>query len=161
MKFVLFSYGAFLVFSPLQSALQTLAQVYYSIILQTSPASLFLSLKSCWLMLGFIFSMLEKQIFNVLIKLERKKNKIGTSGQRVKFSVYFTIGCKLLRMPQIYSFIWFRLYYRQTYRQVFYWLKESHYRLICHINDGDICTCIYKIVNLLKNHVAIYMVWHT
>ena len=37
-----------------------------------------------------------------------------------------------------------------TDRQIFYWQKESHYRLICHRNERDICTCIYKIVNLLK-----------
>ena len=24
--------------------------------------------------------------------------------------------------------------------------KKSHYRLICHRNERDICTCIYKIV---------------
>ena len=30
--------------------------------------------------------------------------------------------------------------------------KTSHYRLICHRNERDICTCIYKIVNLLKSY---------
>ena len=30
--------------------------------------------------------------------------------------------------------------------------KISHYRLICHRNERDICTCIYKIVNLLKSY---------
>ena len=37
-------------------------------------------------------------------------------------------------------------------RQIFYWQKKSHYRLICHRNERDICTCIYKNLNLLKSY---------
>ena len=32
-----------------------------------------------------------------------------------------------------------------------------HYRRMCHRNEIDICTCIYKMVNLLNN-ITIYMV---
>ena len=35
--------------------------------------------------------------------------------------------------------------------------NKSHYRLICHSNKRDICTCIYKNVSLLKSK-TIYMV---
>ena len=50
--------------------------------------------------------------------------------------------------------------YRQTDRQTDILLteKKSHYRLICHRSERDICTCIYtctyiyKIVNLLKSY---------
>ena len=34
--------------------------------------------------------------------------------------------------------------------------KKSHYRLICHRNERDICTCIYKIVSLLKSYDNIH-----
>ena len=30
--------------------------------------------------------------------------------------------------------------------------KKSHYRLICDRNERDICTCIYKNVNLIKSN---------
>ena len=36
--------------------------------------------------------------------------------------------------------------------------NKSHYRLICHGNKRDICTCIYKNVSLLKSYMTIYMV---
>ena len=36
--------------------------------------------------------------------------------------------------------------------------NKSHYRLICHSNKIDICTCIYKNVSLLKLYMTIYMV---
>ena len=36
--------------------------------------------------------------------------------------------------------------------------NKSHYRLICHSNKRDICTCIYKNVSLLKSYMTIYMV---
>ena len=36
--------------------------------------------------------------------------------------------------------------------------NKSHYRLICHSNKRDICTCIYKNVSLLKSYKTIYMV---
>ena len=39
--------------------------------------------------------------------------------------------------------------------------KKSHYRLICHRNERDICTCIYKIVNLLKSYVNIHGMTYT
>ena len=37
--------------------------------------------------------------------------------------------------------------------------NKSHYRLICHSNKRDICTCIYKNVRLLKSCESIYIVW--
>ena len=39
--------------------------------------------------------------------------------------------------------------------------KKSHYRLICHRNERDICTCIYKIVNLLKSYDNIHGMTYT
>ena len=39
--------------------------------------------------------------------------------------------------------------------------EKSHYRLICHKNGRDICTCIYKIVNLLKSHDNIHGMTYT
>ena len=36
--------------------------------------------------------------------------------------------------------------------------NKSHYRLICHSNKRDICTCIYKNASLLKSYMAMYMV---
>ena len=39
--------------------------------------------------------------------------------------------------------------------------NKSHYRLICHSDKRDICTCIYKNVSLLKSYMTIYMVWQT
>ena len=36
--------------------------------------------------------------------------------------------------------------------------NKSHYRLICHSNKRDICTCIYKNVSLLKSYESIYIV---
>ena len=52
---------------------------------------------------------------------------------------------------------------RQTDRQTdryFIDRNKSHYRLICHSNKRDICTCIglYKNVSLLKSYKTIYMV---
>ena len=46
------------------------------------------------------------------------------------------------------------LYHVQTDRQTdryFIDRNKSHYRLICHSNKRDICTCIYKNVSLLKS----------
>ena len=40
---------------------------------------------------------------------------------------------------------------KQTDRQTDILLTEKNYRLICHRNERDICTCIYKIVSLLKS----------
>ena len=39
--------------------------------------------------------------------------------------------------------------------------KKSHYRLICHRNDRDIRTYIYKIVNLLKSYDNIHGMAYT
>ena len=39
--------------------------------------------------------------------------------------------------------------------------KKSHYRLICHRNEKDICTCIYKIVSLLKSYDNIHGMTYT
>ena len=39
--------------------------------------------------------------------------------------------------------------------------KKSHYRLICHRNERDICTCIYKIVSLLKSYDNIHGMTYT
>ena len=40
--------------------------------------------------------------------------------------------------------------------------NKSHYRLICHSNKRDICTCIYtRMLVLLKSYMIIYMVWQT
>ena len=39
--------------------------------------------------------------------------------------------------------------------------KKSHYRLICHRNERDICTCIYKIVNLLKSYGNLHGMTYT
>ena len=36
--------------------------------------------------------------------------------------------------------------------------NKNHYRLICHSNKRDICTCIYKNASLLKSYMTIYMV---
>ena len=50
---------------------------------------------------------------------------------------------------------------RQTDRQTdryFIDRNKSHYRLICHSNKRDICTCIYKNVSLLKSYESIYIV---
>ena len=38
---------------------------------------------------------------------------------------------------------------------------KSHYRLICHRNERDICTCIYKIVSLLKSYDNIHGMTYT
>ena len=55
-----------------------------------------------------------------------------------------------------------RVYY-QTDRQTDILLteKKSHYRLICHRNERDICTCIYKIVSLLKSYDNIHGMTYT
>ena len=52
---------------------------------------------------------------------------------------------------------------RQTARQTDILLteKKSHYRLICHRNERDICTCIYKIVSLLKSYDNIHGMTYT
>ena len=34
--------------------------------------------------------------------------------------------------------------------------NKSHYRPICHSNERDICTCLYKNVNLLKSYDNIH-----
>ena len=47
--------------------------------------------------------------------------------------------------------------FRQTDRY-FIDRNKSHYRLICHSNKRDICTCIYKNVSLLKSCESIYIV---
>ena len=40
-----------------------------------------------------------------------------------------------------------------TDRQIDILLTEkSHNRFICHRNEREICTCIYRIVNLLKSY---------
>ena len=39
--------------------------------------------------------------------------------------------------------------------------KKNHYRLICHRNERDICTCIYKIVSLLKSYDNIHGMTYT
>ena len=39
--------------------------------------------------------------------------------------------------------------------------KKSHYRPICHRNERDICTCIYKIVSLLKSYDNIHGMTYT
>ena len=39
--------------------------------------------------------------------------------------------------------------------------KKSHYRLICHRNERYICTCIYKIVNLLKSYDKMHGMTYT
>ena len=39
--------------------------------------------------------------------------------------------------------------------------KKSPYRLICHRNERDICTCIYKIVSLLKSYDNIHGMTYT
>ena len=39
--------------------------------------------------------------------------------------------------------------------------KKSHYRLICHRNERDICTCIYKIVSLVKSYDNIHGMTYT
>ena len=44
----------------------------------------------------------------------------------------------------------------QADRQIFYWQKKRLSRLICHRNKRYICTCIYKIVNLLKSYDNIH-----
>ena len=39
--------------------------------------------------------------------------------------------------------------------------NKSHYRFICHRNERDICTCIYKIVSLLKSYDNIHGMTYT
>ena len=39
--------------------------------------------------------------------------------------------------------------------------KKSHYRFICHRNERDICTCIYKIGHLLKSYDNIHGMSYT
>ena len=34
--------------------------------------------------------------------------------------------------------------------------NKNHYRLICHSNKRDICTCIYKNVSLVKSYDTIH-----
>ena len=55
------------------------------------------------------------------------------------------------------------LYHRQTDRQTDILLteKKSHNRLICHRDERDICTCIYKIVSLLKSYDNIHGMTYT
>ena len=55
------------------------------------------------------------------------------------------------------------MYSYQTNRQTDILLteKKSHYRLICHRNERDICTCIYKIVSLLKSYDNIHGMTYT
>ena len=56
---------------------------------------------------------------------------------------------------------WFKPYWYQTDRQTdryFIDRNKSPYRLICHSNKRDICTCIYKNVSLLKSYESIYIV---
>ena len=59
--------------------------------------------------------------------------------------------------------IWARLmqYITRQTNRYFIDRKKSHYRLICHSNKRDICTCIYKSVSLLKSYMTIYMLWQT
>ena len=61
----------------------------------------------------------------------------------------------------IRQFTWYRT--RQTDRQTDILLKEkkSHHRFICHRNERDICTCIYKIVSLLKSYDNIHGMTYT
>ena len=62
----------------------------------------------------------------------------------------------------VFSFTSSHLYqlHRQTDRY-FIDKKKSHYRLICHRNERDICTCIYKIVSLLKSYDNIHGMTYT
>ena len=39
--------------------------------------------------------------------------------------------------------------------------EKSHYRLICHINESDTYTCIYKIGNLIKSYDNIHSMTYT
>ena len=39
--------------------------------------------------------------------------------------------------------------------------KKNHYRFICHRNETDICTCIYKTVNLLRSYDNIHGMTYT
>ena len=48
----------------------------------------------------------------------------------------------------------------RTDRQIYYWRKEKSL-LICHRIERDICTCIYKIVNLLKSYDNIHGMTYT
>ena len=72
----------------------------------------------------------------------------------------------VLVLPFFYSWYeWdFKLWYtwcidRQT--DILLTEKKSHYRLICHRNERDICTCIYKIVSLLKSYDNIHGMTYT
>ena len=49
--------------------------------------------------------------------------------------------------------------YRQT--DILLTEKKSKYRLICHRNVRDICTCLYKIVNLLKSYNNVHVMTYT
>ena len=68
-----------------------------------------------------------------------------------------------VRLKNIYAMFFIYFEYKQTDRQTDILLteKKSHYRLICHRNERDICTCIYKIVSLLKSYDNIHGMTYT
>ena len=69
--------------------------------------------------------------------------------------IYNTPNCS--KTWSVQCCLWYCALYRQTDRQTYILLTErSHYRLICHRNERYICTCIYKIVNLLKSYDDIH-----
>ena len=75
-----------------------------------------------------------------------------------KFETIIIIAC-ILATPFETLPIQFELVYRQT--DILLTEKKSHYRLICHRNERDICTCIYKIVSLLKSYDNIHGMTYT
>ena len=70
---------------------------------------------------------------------------------------------KCVSIALLYVRYSFALFLNVTDRQTDILLteKKSHYRLICHRNERDICTCIYKIVNLLKSYDNIHGMTYT
>ena len=71
---------------------------------------------------------------------------------------------KTIQRYGVCSDIYYTVHYKyQTDRQTDILLteKKSHYRLICHRNERDICTCIYKIVSLLKSYDNIHGMTYT
>ena len=78
----------------------------------------------------------------------------------ILFIVYTQTGKTSARWKNV-KFVNYIFQDYMTDRQTDILLTESHYRLICHRNERDICTCIYKIVSLLKSYDNIHGMTYT
>ena len=122
-----------------------------------------------------------KMLNNALnkIRLWLRANKLTLNTQKSKFMLFYQPK-KRLEIPKIeinnekiecveqFDFLGLILHKhiiwkshvtkvadRQTDRY-FIDRNKNHYRLICHSNKRDICTCIYKNVSLLKSYDNIH-----